>query len=368
MDNPFAGVGQPVTGDRFIGRNKEIKIINDRLFGKNSGNLSIVGLQRVGKTSLVHHVLELKKDDLPTEFIVVKITVETGFSSLQILLNIILKDVQSQAIQKVPPHQLAMLEEIISEIGKCGNDIERRESIISYLKKIKLLKFRVICVLDEFDRVLDFADTSHFEFFRELGSTPDYGISWVIISHRSIYHIEESVKNPGKKGPYWFNTFAEIPLALYNRKEMSQYWTHFWSGNVLSDDDKNTIVKAIGNHPFFLDEFNYSLWYEIEDFATILEAIISTQEQIRLFDHYTKILTLLESLPLNKQLLQAVEISLDYENITTIDDINRLRRYGLIVENNQKRIIINSFQREVNGYDLFSEDFLLHLRNYKPQY
>ena len=60
----LAGVGTPVYGDRFIGRFNEIKTIEDRIVNNQLDNVSIVGLHKVGKTSLVLHTLISKKQVL----------------------------------------------------------------------------------------------------------------------------------------------------------------------------------------------------------------------------------------------------------------------------------------------------------------
>ena len=61
MENPFADFGSIVYGDRFIGREEEIKAVQNRIFGKAYGNLAIQGLPRIGKSSLAWKaILEFK--------------------------------------------------------------------------------------------------------------------------------------------------------------------------------------------------------------------------------------------------------------------------------------------------------------------
>lgn len=52
LSNPFASVGAMVEGDAFIGREEEIKVICERLLGKEFGNVAIVGIPKVGKSSV----------------------------------------------------------------------------------------------------------------------------------------------------------------------------------------------------------------------------------------------------------------------------------------------------------------------------
>lgn len=63
-NNPFADYGNLVIGDRFIGREAEISQIKNRILGKSSGNISVVGLPRIGKSSLVWNTLIADKEEL----------------------------------------------------------------------------------------------------------------------------------------------------------------------------------------------------------------------------------------------------------------------------------------------------------------
>ena len=54
MANPFADFGATIYGKRFIGRNHELRLIDSRLFSEAGfGALAVIGLPRVGKTSLL---------------------------------------------------------------------------------------------------------------------------------------------------------------------------------------------------------------------------------------------------------------------------------------------------------------------------
>ena len=56
--NPFASYGTIVYGNRFIGRTEALRQIESRMLHPDTpGNLAIVGLRRIGKSSLVWHKL-----------------------------------------------------------------------------------------------------------------------------------------------------------------------------------------------------------------------------------------------------------------------------------------------------------------------
>ena len=62
--NPFSDYGTIVKGNRFIGRKKEIGAIHNRVLESNYGNIAIMGLPRIGKTSLAWNALMCRKDEL----------------------------------------------------------------------------------------------------------------------------------------------------------------------------------------------------------------------------------------------------------------------------------------------------------------
>jgi AAA+ ATPase superfamily predicted ATPase len=57
MKNPFADYGRAIYGNRFIGRRQEIQAVKNRIFDERYGNLAIIGLPRIGKSSLAHQAI-----------------------------------------------------------------------------------------------------------------------------------------------------------------------------------------------------------------------------------------------------------------------------------------------------------------------
>ena len=95
-NNFFAGYGKTVSGVNFIGRDAELKKIQQRLFSKEFGNLSIVGLPKIGKSSLAYHSLLFQKERLWSEnkFLVEWISLKSYKSSKELYhkLTLSIKD------------------------------------------------------------------------------------------------------------------------------------------------------------------------------------------------------------------------------------------------------------------------------------
>lgn len=64
LNNPFSGYGGIVFGEKFIGREEALRQIRQRVLGENYGNLAIIGLPRIGKSSLAWQGIMQHRDEL----------------------------------------------------------------------------------------------------------------------------------------------------------------------------------------------------------------------------------------------------------------------------------------------------------------
>ena len=64
MINPFKSVGKIVTGNDFVGREAVIDELRSRVLDMPLANAAIVGLPRIGKSSLMNHVFIENADSL----------------------------------------------------------------------------------------------------------------------------------------------------------------------------------------------------------------------------------------------------------------------------------------------------------------
>ena len=65
FDNPFADYGSIVRGERFIGRQTSLQVLENRVIRPSEpGNLAIIGDHKIGKSSLVYKAIIERKDEL----------------------------------------------------------------------------------------------------------------------------------------------------------------------------------------------------------------------------------------------------------------------------------------------------------------
>lgn len=270
----LAGVGTPVYGDRFIGRFNEIKTIEDRIVNNQLDNVSIVGLHKVGKTSLVLHTLISKKQVLYDKNILVVYTQLSNFTNSKDFYISILNDVDEQMTEDL---QLSKWGDIrkktIEEITAETSIFRIRDLILKTFRKInKLLGFHSILVLDEFDSATKvFARESNndpliqegevitrgeaeFQTLLRLGAMIDYNVSLVTLSRRDLGKIEVN-----GTAPSLFSQIFGVPihLKMYDDEELSEYWKRLRSAYpLLTVDYRNNAEYMVGGHPYLLDKYN----------------------------------------------------------------------------------------------------------------
>ncbi len=97
LKNPFADYGGIVIGDRFIGRKTEIEAIQNRLLGTNYGNIAIMGLPRIGKSSLSWNAIMNNRSDLEKQNI---IPIWVSFGEYNSIIEVF-QDVFNELLERV---------------------------------------------------------------------------------------------------------------------------------------------------------------------------------------------------------------------------------------------------------------------------
>ena len=180
--NPFASVGSMVEGDAFVGRESEIKDISERLFGKEFGNVSIVGIPKVGKSSLMNKVLLSNAKELweKKRFLVVWYTLKrpTGdnvTSEKRAVFRYLINEIRHFLKTHNEMELLDSLEEYY-EIIRDDNIVwsEFEQNIKFFLEEIVYSNIRIIYCVDEFDFSKELLGESEYELLREISYRPSF--------------------------------------------------------------------------------------------------------------------------------------------------------------------------------------------------
>ena len=245
--NPFAFTQTPVTGDLFIGREKQLNIIRDNvLVGKAT---FIVGLPRMGKTSLVKqcflHLEDwIEQHQLAPIYMVVATNADPAsfWKSLATKIRMFLRKrgLQTDCLNHF--HQLTSPEDMYLTILEALDDIHDR------------LGLRFVMIFDEFDGVLSFPPSG--DLFNKLRQLNDYG-SVIACSRRTPDYIEKKIT-----GRHYFTDSADVLfVGLFSEREVDEYWNRFKEHFSLFSEQqfssyKSLVDQYVGRHPMLMSAMN----------------------------------------------------------------------------------------------------------------
>jgi len=313
----FSDYGKIVWGDRFVGRKKEIAQIEQRVLGKNYGNLAVMGLPRIGKSSLVWEAIMTKKDKLLKEkTIAIYFSAGVFQNSNDFFKSLVRLCDDDLSISCTDEKYSKIVEQCVNPLKDENVSVEIVHLVTKYFKFVKrILEYKVIFVIDEFDGVQKYFALSDFQLLRELSYNPETKICVVTCSRKTIQDIESrngAISN-------FYGTFDEIRLAMYSSEDLDEYWGRLDSANF----DKQYRQQAqyyVGGHPFLLDFYNY-ITISLSDSETI------TDRQLPLLEHFK---TIQKTMKDEKLLDKSIQLILGpVYDVTTIDE-EKLLKYGFI--------------------------------------
>ena len=240
LDNPYFHWGPIRDQEYFYGREEETRQV---LQAANHGQcVSLVGLHKIGKTSLLLHLEALNHDGLSRKDVYVYVDGQAHRETkASVFYSEILRrigEVLSAQDRSVRP-----VEEPKDEMDLMG----LRQAIISLTRR----RIRPVILIDEFDALCenqDF-DLAFFGGLRSLVTT--FGVVYVTASKRKLFQLNREKEILGSP---FFNYFQTLPIGLFDdestlrliRKPSAKCGIHF------DDHMVAEIFRLTGKHPFFL--------------------------------------------------------------------------------------------------------------------
>ena len=333
FENPFADYGKIVRGDRFIGRKKMIGVIENRIIQPmNPGNMAIIGMHRIGKSSLAYKTIIEQKEKLIAKKV---LPVWMGLSSYDQPANFF-RSLVTECVNEM--EDLNWLSEQIRRLADQALAADDPwDQIKRFFKKVREAGYGTLFILDEFDRArLLFKGDTAFQRLRELADYPDYRLSLVLTSRRSIREIEHEA---GSSSPF-HNIFQVQRLAMFGDEDLEAYFSQFSSiGMPISDDSRARVLFYCGAHPYLLEMLGCEIVEKFRqnrkiDVDKSADAIIQS-----VFEHYDDAIRLLqEEETLNKLLQILFGPVIDVRQT----DVTALENYGLIKPNENGRYVAYS--------------------------
>lgn len=358
LNNPVADYGSIVYGQRFVGRADELHQIGQRVMGPIYGNLAIMGLPRIGKSSLAWQAIMTKYDELiknktlPVFFQVG--SCESALSFYKQLVNLVHNELEficeDDRYEKFST-------KIILEIDAAQEKCAIIPLVQKYFKLVKRLGFKIIYVFDEFDSVQAIFSVSDFQTLRELSTKPDTKICIVTCSRKTIQEIESkdgAISN-------FYGTFSEIRLGMFSKDDMLLYWNRLSEDYDISQGYKDSTEFYVGYHPYLLDMCNdYS--FRNHDFFTNINDV----EEIRI-QLWHQFRTIQDTLANEGLLDKAIQLVLGPAyNVTKLEE-ERLLKFQFIkkTDNEEKievlgRLTGPSADEKGKTYMCFSDYFTIY--------
>jgi hypothetical protein len=323
MQNIFAGYGKIVTGELYIHRESLEKELKNRTLNYDVyGSVSIVGMQRMGKSSLVYNTLISEAEHYYSKGIIIVSCSMNNFATPESffkgMIDIIYEEFENhEDIDMKIERKYNKIRELQLEDGGIKN-------IQSFFKLIKKLGKRVILVIDEFDHSRKLFDKypEGFNVLRELAYQPETNVTFIFVSRRMITELESVAE---------ISTLANIlgkPIYVknYSDNELIEYFNRNKNyGIEISEEDKLKIVNITGAQPYWMDILMYH-YIEAKDSKKDFESIFNETNGV-LYSEYERFMILLDEQHLLNKLYQIViGPAYDYSKA----DVQKLYNYGII--------------------------------------
>ena len=195
-----------------------------------------------------------------------------------------------------------------------------------FFEKVRQSGYRIILILDEFDhaRNLFKGNISGFQGLRELSYRPEWRVTFITTSRRSIREIEIQTGIIST----FDGIFHKHYLAMFNEDDLEDYFLRFSSiGASITSTDKEQISFYCGGHPFLLEMLGYEIVEIFREEQRIDVEKAAYRGSQAFIDQYDRMVDLLrEDKSLNKLLQILFGPVVDVKQ-THIDEF---LKYGLI--------------------------------------
>ncbi|MER5703569.1 ATP-binding protein [Micromonospora sp. NPDC002296] len=257
--NPYLGVGQVATAERFVGRRDLLRLLENSWRGSRPANLSLQGNHRMGKTSVVRRAQELFAVDRP-DLLVVYLSVAAYESGADVFRAVVARVRQeaerlNQSGDGAPPDWLAGLNDIELSVHSSTEWLDLKECFEAFFTALHRVGVGVGVILDEFDQAEAFRRVE-FQLLRDLVSEKNYSAGLVTLSRRSIKSIElAAVAHSTLDGVMGMRR----PVGPFRDDEVAAMLARADDAGVDLTDLRPEIVRRAGNHPYLIELFCHEL-------------------------------------------------------------------------------------------------------------
>jgi AAA ATPase domain len=345
--NPFADFGTTITHDRFLGREEELRQIDSRVFGPGGyGSLALVGLPKIGKTSLVAEAVRRAEPRLAgLRAAVVRLDVGTCGSVAEMFRALV-----EDLLETMKAHSWS--NELIEDAGErvIGDGELAFPRLRGFFRAIRQSGVRAVCVLDEFDagRYVFAGVPQCFHWLRELCSNPEFKAAVVLVSKR---RLQDVARIAGHESDYWANVLMAMTLRPFSPEDTDLVHARLTENRVVAPEETREEARAVcGRHPYLLDAYAYHAWQACSERQELTLGWFQTTMRATVRDYYQQVVTILRDTP---ALGKFVQVMLGPQWNVTADDVDAMVDYGLLGTESGGRLL--SFSSGFDDYVRFVE-------------
>jgi hypothetical protein len=330
MVNPFAFHGTLARGSNFAGRRRQIAIAQQRCLGNEQACLAIVGMPRVGKSSLADRVfIEPRRELFGRQVLTAWVQVSVQQKPAELFVQIAwqtMESIREAARGGNGGSMVPLLERALVDVRADAEWVDLNLALARFFSAVRETGYRTVVVLDEFDhtRVIFRSMPAAFHLLRELGNNPTYGIGLVAVSRRPVAEIEE-VACPGNSN--LDGIFLELQVPCFNDDEMRELLGPLDEIGAPRSELDGVLSEYCGYQPYFATVVAFHAAQQwLTDRKLNMAEIIESAEPT-LYREYGHILALLEERGLKEKLLEV----LFGPNLQVMPaDLSQMRQYGII--------------------------------------
>lgn len=369
IKSPFYDLGKIVyKDDRFVGRSKELQELNDLLLGGGTPrNVAVMGLPRIGKSSLVWKAVMTRREEMYEQSICpVFFQVGSLRNAAEFFVRLVEKCDQAVtdakddgALPDLCEEQLLKIQEKLVEPLSAEKPLSEVISLAQkFFRQLARRNCQLIVVFDEFDKVQSYFTGADFQVLRELSYNPDIHLCLITVTRKSLSELDST---EGAVSTF-YGIFSEIKLGLFSKEDMKDYWARL----NLSDSKKyqQQVQYFVGSHPYLLDMVNDICW---RNGGLNVEVLANNKKSLRLL-LMEQFKTIENQLQGENLLKPAIELVLGPINAATQYDCERLLTYQFLrkMPNDEKYRLLGEYlglQIDSNtSFACFSDFFTIYFR------
>lgn len=350
--------GKFAHGDSFIGRQKLLsEMMRSWKESNGSGTYSVIGLNRMGKTSLVHEFRDrVKKTDASAICIIVSLSDNTLPNLIQLIMSMILRE--SDCLDDESKWLCQETCEITFDINPV---LKEREVVLNYIELLNHfseINQRFMLIIDEFDsaKIVWKNKISYFEGIRDSVQYPGF---FILVSRRPL----EVIEMDSYGSSCFHNVFTELHVCAFDKEtDMKEYYNLLSTryGVELKESERERIEEYSGLCPTILAGLGKRLAsasINHQEQPLVEDVFLEQSFRTNYIRHYPEFLKRMTD---DGSWDELVQIIMDISSIRIEPDSEDTFREATI-----NKLCCRGYLRQKNTreYVVFSEDFSAWARN-----